>query len=98
MSLRTVHYPTFSFLGALMLSTSLSASYDAGEESYDKADNQRRPHLSKRDVLPDIDLAAFTAAEGFRIDGVAANTQSGVSVSNAGDINNDGIGDVIVGA
>ncbi|GAB0056714.1 hypothetical protein SIID45300_01025 [Candidatus Magnetaquicoccaceae bacterium FCR-1] len=35
---------------------------------------------------------------GFRIDGVGIGDQSGVSVSRAGDVNGDGIGDLLIGA
>ena len=45
-----------------------------------------------------IDLNTLTPAQGFRIDGAAANDQSGISVAGAGDVNGDGIDDVIVGA
>jgi len=45
-----------------------------------------------------IDLAALTAAQGFRVDGAAANDESGDSVGGAGDVNGDGRDDVIIGA
>ncbi len=45
-----------------------------------------------------IDLSLLDGTDGFRLDGAAAGDRSGVSVSAAGDINGDGIGDVIVGA
>ena len=35
---------------------------------------------------------------GFVINGIAANDQAGISVSNAGDVNGDGLDDLIVGA
>ncbi len=47
--------------------------------------------------LPAINLGALTGAEGFRITGVT-NSQTGATVSGAGDINGDGIDDLIVGA
>ena len=45
----------------------------------------------------DVSLAGL-ATRGFRIDGAAAGDQAGISVAAAGDPNNDGIDDVIVGA
>jgi len=43
-------------------------------------------------------LSSLNGSNGFRIDGVAASDRSGFSVSAAGDINGDGLGDLIVGA
>ncbi|MBL8385558.1 MAG: FG-GAP repeat protein, partial [Burkholderiales bacterium] len=43
-------------------------------------------------------LASLDGTTGFRISGVAATDRSGVSVSDAGDINGDGFADLIVGA
>ncbi len=43
-------------------------------------------------------LAGLNGANGFRINGVAANDQSGYAVSRAGDLNGDGVDDLIVGA
>ncbi len=43
-------------------------------------------------------LSSLNGSNGFRIDGVTANNQSGSSVSRAGDINGDGFDDLIVGA
>jgi hypothetical protein len=46
-----------------------------------------------------IDLAAVAAGTGgFVINGQAAQDQSGVSVASAGDVNGDGLADLIVGA
>ena len=45
-----------------------------------------------------IDLAALDAAAGFRIDGAAENDRAGTAVGGAGDVNGDGIDDVVVGA
>src|SRR6056297_3795301 len=45
-----------------------------------------------------LDLSALDGSNGFRIDGIDAGDSSGVSVSGAGDINGDGIDDLIIGA
>ncbi|WP_204153456.1 integrin alpha, partial [Leptolyngbya sp. CCY15150] len=47
---------------------------------------------------PVLNLADLDGSNGFRIDGVAANDYSGRSVSSAGDINGDGIDDLIISA
>ncbi|MDJ0626610.1 MAG: peptidoglycan DD-metalloendopeptidase family protein, partial [Rhodobacter sp.] len=47
---------------------------------------------------PDIDLASLFVSDGFFIQGDMANDQSARSVSSAGDINGDGIDDLIIGA
>jgi hypothetical protein len=44
-----------------------------------------------------VDLAAL-GSNGFRIDGSAPGDQSGRSVSGAGDVNGDGLDDLVVGA
>ncbi|SFD94670.1 integrin alpha [Nitrosomonas sp. Nm166] len=45
-----------------------------------------------------LDLSSLDGSNGFRMDGVATYDRSGRSVSNAGDINDDGFADLIVGA
>jgi hypothetical protein len=45
-----------------------------------------------------FDLSALDGSNGFRISGEAAGDSAGESVSSAGDINDDGFADVIVGA
>jgi len=46
----------------------------------------------------EIDLVALNSATGFRITGAAKGDFTGFSTSSAGDINADGIDDIIVGA
>jgi len=44
-----------------------------------------------------MNLSSLNGSNGFRLDGEAAYDSSGLSVSNAGDVNGDGFDDVIVG-
>jgi hypothetical protein len=45
-----------------------------------------------------LDLSSLDGTNGFVINGIDANDNSGVSVSSAGDVNGDGVDDVIIGA
>ena len=45
-----------------------------------------------------IDLGTLNGTNGFRLDGVNINDESGVSVGSAGDVNGDGFGDLATGA
>jgi hypothetical protein len=45
-----------------------------------------------------IDLVDLDGTNGFKLNGVAANDESGVSVASAGDINGDGFDDVLIAA
>ena len=45
-----------------------------------------------------IDLSGLDGTTGFRLDGEMPGDQFGFSVSDAGDVNGDGLGDVIIGA
>jgi hypothetical protein len=45
-----------------------------------------------------VNLSTLDGSNGFRLDGVAAYDYSGLAVSAAGDINGDGIDDLIIGA
>lgn len=45
-----------------------------------------------------LDVSSLDGSDGFRLDGEAMFDFSGYSVSDAGDINGDGFGDLIVGA
>ena len=43
-------------------------------------------------------VSTLNGANGFELDGVAASDRSGFSVATAGDVNGDGIQDIIIGA
>src|SRR4028119_1269055 len=45
-----------------------------------------------------LDLSELNGSNGFAINGIAAEDSSGYSVSSAGDVNGDGIDDLIIGA
>jgi Ca2+-binding RTX toxin-like protein len=45
-----------------------------------------------------LDLSALNGSNGFAINGIAAEDNSGSSVSSAGDVNGDGLDDLIIGA
>jgi len=45
-----------------------------------------------------FDLATLDGSDGFRLDGIDPYDFAGVSISNAGDVNGDGLDDVIIGA
>jgi Ca2+-binding RTX toxin-like protein len=45
-----------------------------------------------------VNLSTLDGTDGFRMDGVDGGDQSGVSVSSAGDVNGDGLDDLIIGA
>ena len=45
-----------------------------------------------------LELSSLNGTNGFVINGIDAGDSSGVSVSSAGDINNDGYDDIIIGA
>lgn len=45
-----------------------------------------------------FELSSLNGANGFQLNGIAASDLSGYSVSDAGDVNQDGYADVIIGA
>ncbi|MDZ7950701.1 hypothetical protein [Nostoc sp. DedQUE09] len=44
-----------------------------------------------------LNLSDLNGANGFALNGIAADDSSGVSISSAGDVNDDGIADLIIG-
>ena len=45
-----------------------------------------------------LNVSTLNGSNGFRLDGVSANDHSGISVASAGDVNGDGVDDLIIGA
>ena len=45
-----------------------------------------------------MNLSSLTGADGFVLNGEATNDASGFSVASAGDVNGDGIADLVIGA
>ena len=45
-----------------------------------------------------FDLASLDGVNGFRIDGIEREEASGIAVARAGDVNGDGVDDLIIGA
>ncbi|MDB9521076.1 DUF4114 domain-containing protein [Dolichospermum circinale CS-1225] len=52
----------------------------------------------KQDNMGDFNLSDLNGSNGFTINGIAAFDNAGWSVSDLGDINDDGIDDIIIGA
>jgi hypothetical protein len=51
--------------------------------------------VAEADSLPTVSLSAIAAGTGgFVINGESAHDESGISVSNAGDVNGDGLDDL----
>lgn len=53
---------------------------------------------SDKGFAPSVSLAALDGISGFVLSGSSAGDQAGASVADAGDLNSDGVGDVVVGA
>ena len=51
-----------------------------------------------QDYSASLELSSLNGTNGFVINGIDADDYSGSSVSSAGDINNDGYDDIIIGA
>ena len=50
------------------------------------------------DFPPALELSSLDGTNGFRLNGVAAGDLSGFAVSSAGDVNGDGLADLLIGA
>ncbi|NER98660.1 MAG: hypothetical protein F6J86_33360, partial [Symploca sp. SIO1B1] len=53
---------------------------------------------SSKGFSPSLDLSNLDGSNGFILNGINGGDNSGISVSSAGDINGDGIDDLIIGA
>jgi len=76
-----------------------------GFEDLAVADAEQGPYSGRTAVIygkaggpGDIDLSALAPDQGFSIFGVAPYDASGRSISSAGDVNGDGIDDLLIGA
>ena len=49
-------------------------------------------------ISNNFELSSLDGSNGFVLNGIDANDQAGFSVSSAGDVNGDGVDDIIVGA
>jgi hypothetical protein len=45
-----------------------------------------------------VELSALDGSSGFRVNGISTYDYSGFAVSGAGDVNGDGLGDILIGA
>ena len=54
--------------------------------------------LSAAGFPASIELSDLDGSDGFVLNGVDADDRSGISVSSAGDLNGDGVADLIIGA
>ena len=67
----------------------------------DEAGQEISQTFSVQITVPAIELAEIQRSDnpgGFVLNGVSAGDQSGISVSGAGDVNGDGLDDIIIGA
>ncbi|MEI4234456.1 hypothetical protein V8324_16405, partial [Roseovarius sp. D22-M7] len=73
---------------------------DAGDSTFTESERGESYVIfgSTQAYGPSLDLADLDGIDGFRLDGVAREDNSGSSVAGAGDVNDDGIDDLMIGA
>ena len=60
--------------------------------------NETAPTITSFSTTPTFELSSLNGSNGFTLNGIDANDQAGFGVSNAGDVNGDGIDDILIGA
>ncbi|MFO0039070.1 MAG: beta strand repeat-containing protein [Synechococcaceae cyanobacterium] len=79
--------------------TDLIVGAKAGDPDLTRADAGRSYVVFGSTATTAIELSAIASGSGgFVINGQSANDESGISVASAGDVNGDGLADLIVGA
>jgi len=53
---------------------------------------------ARADISGPISLASLNATDGFRLDGTDTDDNAGTAVAGAGDLNGDGLDDIVIGA
>ncbi len=71
---------------------------DAAPEGKSRAGESYVVFGSTNEFAPTFDLTSLNGSNGFRIAGLDVDDRSGRSVAAAGDVNGDGIGDIVIGA
>lgn len=74
---------------------------ESNSDSYDDGPNVGRAYVVFGEVglsVADLDLSVLDGTNGFVVDGLSAGDELGTSVSGAGDINGDGVDDILIGA
>ena len=84
---------TASFTFASNVVTSTSFSYEISDGTTTSSSNLQLNYLPSV-----IALSSLNGNNGFTLNGIQANDWSGASLSSAGDMNNDGYDDIIIGA